>query len=540
MKLTKSILLRTSALAGMCLLLSVIAVQAGNLSVNTCEDSGFGSLRQAIVDANASGVPTTISIDLSTIDPCYHSGENTFTINLQSSLPDLPLLPLIIDNSMPHFVLVTGNDTFRIFNLLDGSDITMNNLSIKRGNSNNDGGAVFMGADSSLTLNGMNVASNNAVGNGGAIFMSAGAILGIHKSTLSYNLASAGGAIYMGFGTTLNLDSSTLFQNVAQSGDGGAIRNGSLTGTINAINVTLDENIAGINGGAIYNAGTLTMTNSTVTFNRGIFGGGIYNNLNADLTNNLIALNTTWSLNPADGFDLCSADSGFIPFTGKTESISRPDGVNLCGGGFGLPAQFTGDFNLIGTIDGSYGVSSGNNRFGNQFAPIDPVIDALNNYGGPTPTRRLLAGSPAIDKGNSSVMLLDQRGRPRPFDDPLIANDAGNGADMGAYEFELGPSAAEVSISGRIVTMADSSERGIAGATISLTANDGNIQTARTNAFGYFQFSEVLAGESYIVQIQHKQYQFNAETLTVLDEIADLTYLAIPAPTQLGRNSQRR
>ena len=540
MKLTKSILLRTSALAGMCLLLSVIGVQAGNLTVNTCEDSGVGSLRQAIVDANANGVPNTISIDIPTNDPCYNAKGNSFTLNLQTSLPDLPLLPLIIDNNMPHIVFVTGNDSFRIFSSVDGAVVTINNLFISRGSSVADGGGIFMGSDSTLNLNGSQVESNAALGNGAGIYMSSGGTLNISKSTINFNTANAGSGIYVGVDGILNIESSTIFQNLASAGDGGAILNSSPTGVINAVNVTLDGNTAGNNGGAIYNAGTLTMSNSTVSGNKGIFGGGIYNNLNADLTNNLIALNTTWSLNAADGFDLCSADSGIIPFTRKTKSISRPDGVNLCGGGVGLPAQFTGDFNLIGRIDGSSGVSGGNNRFGDQFAPIDPMIEGLTNNGGPTPTRRLLAGSPAIDKGNSSVMLLDQRGRPRPFDDPLIANDAGNGADMGAFEFELGPSAAEVSISGRIVTMANKSERGIAGATISLTANDGNIQTARTNAFGYFQFSGVVAGESYIVQIQHKQYQFNAETLAVLDEITDLTYLAIPAPTQFGKNSQRR
>ncbi|HWH71971.1 MAG TPA: choice-of-anchor Q domain-containing protein, partial [Candidatus Sulfotelmatobacter sp.] len=56
----------------------------------------------------------------------------------------------------------------------------------------------------------------------------------------------------------------------------------------------------------------------------------------------------------------------------------------------------------------------------------DPKLGPLDNYGGPTPAMPLLAGSPAIDGGDSSVFLpTDQRGRTRPY---------GAAPDIGAFE----------------------------------------------------------------------------------------------------------
>ncbi len=66
-----------------------------------------------------------------------------------------------------------------------------------------------------------------------------------------------------------------------------------------------------------------------------------------------------------------------------------------------------------------------------------PLLDALANYGGPTKTRALLVGSPAIDAGPAicyadrdgdglieTAITEDQRGLP-----------IGPICDLGAYEF---------------------------------------------------------------------------------------------------------
>ena len=77
----------------------------------------------------------------------------------------------------------------------------------------------------------------------------------------------------------------------------------------------------------------------------------------------------------------------------------------------------------------------------------DPQLDALGlqNNGGPTQTIALTSNSPALDKGKSFGVTVDQREQTRPFDNPLVSNaPGGDGSDIGAYEaidaVQAGPS----------------------------------------------------------------------------------------------------
>jgi hypothetical protein len=80
-------------------------------------------------------------------------------------------------------------------------------------------------------------------------------------------------------------------------------------------------------------------------------------------------------------------------------------------------------------IDGGNNISSdGSCDFTNpsSFNNTDPVLGPLDDYGGPTLTMPLLAGSPAIDHGNDAVApATDQRGHARPY---------GKASDIGAFE----------------------------------------------------------------------------------------------------------
>ena len=61
-------------------------------------------------------------------------------------------------------------------------------------------------------------------------------------------------------------------------------------------------------------------------------------------------------------------------------------------------------------------------------ATVQETLGALADNGGPTPTRALLPGSPAIDAGScASDAADDQRGVARP---------QGDGCDIGAFEYE--------------------------------------------------------------------------------------------------------
>jgi hypothetical protein len=96
-----------------------------------------------------------------------------------------------------------------------------------------------------------------------------------------------------------------------------------------------------------------------------------------------------------------------------------------------------GDFvsdghNLIGVVEGATGFGAAGDLLGHVGNPLDPMLAPLANNGGPTRTHALLAGSPAIDKGdNAGAPAADQRGVARPRDGD------GNGsliADIGAFE----------------------------------------------------------------------------------------------------------
>ena len=75
---------------------------------------------------------------------------------------------------------------------------------------------------------------------------------------------------------------------------------------------------------------------------------------------------------------------------------------------------------------------------------VDPRLGTFGDNGGLTWTFPLLPGSPAIDLGNdenpasSAPVTADQRDLTRPVDLLGVANGAGRGADVGAFEVQCG------------------------------------------------------------------------------------------------------
>ena len=92
-------------------------------------------------------------------------------------------------------------------------------------------------------------------------------------------------------------------------------------------------------------------------------------------------------------------------FSGSVNSFTS-EGYNVIGDG-----NATGDFNTTG----------------DQRGVTDPKLGSLQNNGGLTKTHALLTGSPAINKG-STTLAADQRGVSRP---------QGAADDVGAFELEM-------------------------------------------------------------------------------------------------------
>jgi hypothetical protein len=85
---------------------------------------------------------------------------------------------------------------------------------------------------------------------------------------------------------------------------------------------------------------------------------------------------------------------------------------------------------------------------------------------------------------------------------------------------ELAPTAAQVGVSGRVLS-ADG--HAIRGAHVTLDDGTGHPMTAISNAFGYYRFSEVQSGRTYILNAITRGYTFTPRVLSVNDELSDIT-----------------
>jgi hypothetical protein len=488
----------TLALMGLFFVLGLTA-NAASLSVTTTADGGIGSLRQAIVDATTNAAANTVSFNIPITDPGYNLASYTFTITLLSPLPNIPLAPMVISNNQQRAVVISGSNNFRVFTLVNSAVLTVNNLTLTNGFSGDGlGGAVFMGNSATLNLNGSTVSNSTVAASGGGIYMSNSGTLTMNNSTVRGNTSGGGGGIYIFDSGTLNISNSTVSGNVANNGgNGGGIFNGT-GGTINASNSTIHGNSAGGNGGGVYNSATITFTSNTVTANTALKGGGIYNNFVATLNNNLVASN------------------------------SAGDGADLVGRG-SLGQAYTGTYNFVGNADGSEGFD-GTSILGTTGAPIAALLGPLQYNGGATFTRALLHGSPALDKGNSSSLITDQRGQVRPYDNPLLANAAGgNGADMGAFEVPQTPSADLVTIGGRVTTSGLKGGRNLYSSRVSITDVNGNVRSAVTNSFGYYSIEGFTAGETYMLTVTDKNYHFAPQAMNVSGSTTEFNATAQPS-----------
>lgn len=104
---------------------------------------------------------------------------------------------------------------------------------------------------------------------------------------------------------------------------------------------------------------------------------------------------------------------------------------------------------------------------------------------------------------------------------PQAVGDSSEFSDAAAVVLAP-PSAASVTVAGRVMS---GKNRGVSNASLYLTDSSGEIRVARTNQFGYYQFTEVRAGETYIISVRHRSYQFTPQVITVNEELAAVDFL---------------
>ena len=88
----------------------------------------------------------------------------------------------------------------------------------------------------------------------------------------------------------------------------------------------------------------------------------------------------------------------------------------------------------------------------------------------------------------------------------------------------LGPTAAMVSVSGRVTTP---NGAGLRNARVTLTDVDGNVRTATTSSFGFYQFDEVESGSTYIMSVSSRSYRFGSRSVSVTDNVTDMDFIGL-------------
>jgi hypothetical protein len=217
----------------------------------------------------------------------------------------------------------------------------------------------------------------------------------------------------------------------------GAVRiNARATVAMDRCTVSNSESWADEGGGIyLFTDGVLTLTNSTISGNHALIrGGGILGDGTLTIVNSTITDNDTGALfaNQAQGLacdTVCSLRNTIVAGNGVAPRGDTMGTITSLG------------YNIIGktTDDSNSPVTLVTATTGDQFdvGAAAVALGPLADNGGASPTHELLAGSIAIDAGESSGEAADQRGETRPCDQASVANAAGgDGADIGAFEVQ--------------------------------------------------------------------------------------------------------
>lgn len=385
-------------------------VYAETITVNTTDDEvnsdGDCSLREAILSAN-----TNTAVDACEAgdgDDIISIPAGTYILSIsgagedaaQTGDLDLTADVTIIGADM-FTTLIDASNIDRIFDVHNGTAVTISNLTMQNGMVDGNGGGININFGGELTLTSSLLVGNVATGSGGGIM--AFDRLTLHDSRLDGNVAgSAGGGILVSFNPVL-ITNSQISGNSSNNSGGGIYS----SGTLNVVNSTLSDNSSNQSGGGLYTVESVanSLYNVTVTNNRADAdgtddgnGGGISIQGGATLANTIISGNS---------------DSG---------ATIHPD----CSG-----TVTSEGYNLVNNINGC---TIAGDTTGNQTG-VDPLLDSLQNNGGNTLTHALQTGSPAIDAGNpggcldhnDDLLTDDQRGFTRPGGSTGLC-------DMGAYE----------------------------------------------------------------------------------------------------------
>lgn len=309
--------------------------------VTNTNDSGPGSLRQAILDANAAPGSDVITITA------------TGTVQLQSALPTITD-PVNLQGPGASLFRVDGQDLYRVFDIV-GATATLANLTVQRGNvlgASEDGGGIR--SNRALTLTTIHVLSNTAAGDGGGVYVSGDLTLtdgilqnnrstgGVGGALRSIGAVAVTGTQFLdnvsqGDGGAMHaLVSATLtevvFENnrcLAASCDGGALYAFSRADISSA---DVISNTAGDQGGGVAAAGSVVVTDTVLQDNLTVsgVGGGLFVQGIAEINDTLFLSNTAHS-NGGGLYALAAVTLTNSLIQGNQSTLGRGGGLAAAG-----------------------------------------------------------------------------------------------------------------------------------------------------------------------------------------------------------------
>ena len=357
--------------------------ESGELTVQ-----GPGANRLTIDAGNLSSVFTIDSGSNAEIDGLKITGGNESGISNHGTL-------YVADSSISGN---TGLDGAGIYNV---GTATISNCMITD-NSADDGGGIYNAGTATVSNS---LISDNSAGDGGGIFNYD--LLTVTYSTISGNSATSGAGIDSD--AKLYLNYSTVSGNVAADNGGGLADYGSYAKLLASTFSNNDAAGSSGLGGGIYLYGGAIIANCTIVQNTAASGGGIGSLDGVFLVDSTISGNTATVTNEGGG--IYSKYGGSLYNTIVAGNIHGD-----------LSGSFRGYYNLIG--DGSGSLTDPSN-----ISDSDPMLAPLGDYGGPTETMALEAGSPAIGNG-----LNDREDVAGPNDQRGVLRPTGRGADIGAVQ----------------------------------------------------------------------------------------------------------
>ena len=451
------------------------SAQAATFQVTNLNDTGAGSLRDAVDQANLAAGADTVT---------FAAGLSG-TITLTTGAIDIEEA-IEITGPGAAALTVSGDDSSQIFDVETDEAVgaardvvSISGLTLTDGD--DSGGGAIYSLESDLRLSGMTIKNNYASSNGGAIDVEQSAVA-ITGSRITRNESgSEAGAIYtdgdnaaVDSGDTVTITDSVISNNYT-AGNGGAFYFDNATGgdVLIAGSELSGNHAEGIGGAILFygHKGSSTIRQSSITGNSSDDeGGGIYYDSDYDDRAGLLVENSTISGNRANGSGggvYVENSSGIgsgepVRFVSTTIADNNADGdgggiyrsdydVSLTntvvadngaqssdqddlGEAATATEQFTLGFSLAERFDAA-ATTIVESPAGSNLLGVDPILGPLGGNGGATETHLPADASPIVDAGTAAGLTIHQRGPARTVDRSTVPNRAGSdGTDMGSVE----------------------------------------------------------------------------------------------------------